>query len=83
MSYNMKNTQEEQIIQSEFEIDEEEKRLRAEDSRKQLKAILITFAIILTSFLTFTYFFFNYIEEKAEEYKKQQELEAQKTGKTE
>lgn len=72
----MENTTEEQILLSESEIDEEEKRLRAEDSRKQLKAILITLTIILTSFLTFTYFFFNYIEEKAEEYKKQQEQEA-------
>ncbi|XVN41594.1 MAG: hypothetical protein RCO49_03575 [Rickettsia endosymbiont of Argas persicus] len=83
----MENINEEQILSSEeFEIDEEEKRLKAEDSRKQLKAILITFAIILTGFLTFTYFFFNYIEEKAEEYKQQQEREAQeaqKTGKTE
>ena len=80
----MKNTQEEQVIQSEeFEIDEEEKRLRTEDSRKQLKAILITFVIILTSFLTFTYFFFNYIEEKAEEYKQHQEREAQEANKTE
>jgi len=77
----MENTTEEQGVSSEFEIDEEEKRIRAEDSRKQLKAILITFAIILTSFLTFTYFFFNYIEEKAEEYKKQQEQEAQKAEK--
>ena len=65
----MENTTEEQIIISEFkndeEIDEEEKRLKTEDSRKQLKAILITFGIILTGFLTFTYFFFNYIEEKS------------------
>ncbi|KJV80157.1 hypothetical protein RHORCCE3_1614 [Rickettsia hoogstraalii str. RCCE3] len=64
------------------EIDEEEKRLKAEDSRKQLKAILIIFGIILTSFLTFTYFFFNYIEEKAEEYKQQQQQEIQKTNKS-
>ncbi|MCC8376954.1 MAG: hypothetical protein LN567_00905 [Rickettsia endosymbiont of Graphium doson] len=80
----MENTTEEQILLSESEIDEEEKRLRAEDSRKQLKAILITLAIVLTSFLTFTYFFFNYIEEKAEEYKKQQapQVEAQKIKET-
>ena len=82
----MENTTEEQIIISEFkndeEIDEEVKRLKAEDSRKQLKAILITFGIILTGFLTFTYFFFNYIEEKAEEYKQQQQQEIQKTNKS-
>ncbi|HJD58666.1 MAG TPA: hypothetical protein LFV92_05810 [Rickettsia endosymbiont of Ceroptres masudai] len=82
----MENTTEEQIIISEFkndaEIDEEEKRLKAEESRKQLKAILITFGIILTGFLTFTYFFFNYIEEKAEEYKQQQQQEIQQTNKS-
>ncbi|KJW03566.1 hypothetical protein REIP_1599 [Rickettsia endosymbiont of Ixodes pacificus] len=82
----MENTTEEQIIISEFKndegMDEEEKRLKAEDSRKRLKAILITFGIILTGFLTFTYFFFNYIEEKAEEYKKQQQQEIQKTNKS-
>lgn len=81
----MENTTEKQIIISEFkndeDIDEEEKRLKAEDSRKQLKAILITFGIILTGFLTFTYFFFNYIEEKAEEYKQQQQQETQRTNK--
>ncbi|HJD59829.1 MAG TPA: hypothetical protein LFW20_04100 [Rickettsia endosymbiont of Omalisus fontisbellaquei] len=81
----MENTTEEQIIISEFkndeDEDEEEKRLKAEDSRKQLKAILITFGIILTGFLTFTYFFFNYIEEKAEEYKQQQQQETQRTNK--
>ncbi|MCC8462641.1 MAG: hypothetical protein LN546_05765 [Rickettsia endosymbiont of Ecitomorpha arachnoides] len=44
---------------------------------------IITFAIILTSFLTFCYFFFNYIEEKAAEYKLQQEAEAKKLDKTE
>ncbi|WP_392506831.1 RP671a family tick cell line-upregulated protein [Rickettsia sp. 2024-CO-Wats] len=81
----MENTTEEQTIISEVknneDIDEEEKRLKVEDSRKQLKAILITFGIILTSFLTFTYFFFNYIEEKAEEYKQQQQQEIQKTNK--
>ncbi|AFD20055.1 hypothetical protein MC3_05830 [Rickettsia slovaca str. D-CWPP] len=46
----MENTTEEQTIISEVkndeDIDEEEKRLKAEDSRKQLKAILITFGII-------------------------------------
>ncbi|WP_032138932.1 RP671a family tick cell line-upregulated protein [Rickettsia tamurae] len=78
----MENTTEEEIIISEFKNDEEEKRLKAEDSRKQLKAILITFGIILTGFLTFTYFFFNYIEEKAEEYKQQQQQEIQKTNKS-
>ncbi|AFC70157.1 hypothetical protein [Rickettsia amblyommatis] len=78
----MENTTEEQIIISEVKNDEEEKRLKAEDSRKQLKAILITFGIILTGFLTFTYFFFNYIEEKAEEYKQQQQQEMQKTNKS-
>ncbi|AFB21391.1 hypothetical protein RCA_04170 [Rickettsia canadensis str. CA410] len=68
----MENTTEEQIItKCKNNEDEEEKRLKAEDSRKQLKAILITFSIILTGFLIFTYFFFNYIEEKAEEYKQQ------------
>ncbi|ARD87190.1 hypothetical protein A3305_01005 [Rickettsia amblyommatis] len=82
----MENTTEEQIIisevkNSEVKNDEEEKRLKAEDSRKQLKAIL-TFGIILTGFLTFTYFFFNYIEEKAEEYKQQQQQEMQKTNKS-
>ncbi|CEO18049.1 hypothetical protein RMONA_08525 [Rickettsia monacensis] len=82
----MENTTEEQIIISEFkndeDMDEEEKRLKAEDSRKRLKAILITFGIILTGFLTFIYFFFNYIEEKAEEYKKQQQQEIQNTNKS-
>ncbi|WP_064429533.1 hypothetical protein [Rickettsia sp. Tenjiku01] len=73
----MENTTEEQTIISEVKNDEEEKRLKAEDSRKQLKAILITFSIILTGFLTFTYFFFNYIEEKAKEYKQQQQQEIQ------
>ena len=69
---------EESNILPEFIIDEEEeKRLKAENSRKELKLILITFAIILTSFLTFCYFFFNYIEEKAAEYKLQQEQEAE------
>ncbi|MFA1688115.1 hypothetical protein ABVF33_00905 [Candidatus Rickettsia barbariae] len=56
--------------------EEEEKRLKAHNARKELKLILITFAIILTSFLTFCYFFFNYIEEKAAGYKLQQEQEA-------
>ncbi|AFC70886.1 RP671a family tick cell line-upregulated protein [Rickettsia australis] len=82
----MKNTTEEQIIMSEFKNDEdeskEEKKLKAEDSRKQLKVILITFGIILTGFLTFTYFFFNYIEKKAKEYKQQQQQEIQKTTKS-
>ncbi|ALN40993.1 hypothetical protein ASQ44_01975 [Rickettsia rhipicephali] len=82
----MENTTEKQTIISEVkndeDIDEEEKRSKAEDSRKQLKAILITFGIILTIFLTFTYFFFNYIEEKAAEYKQQQQQEIQKTNKS-
>ncbi|WP_041471926.1 MAG: hypothetical protein QFX12_01895 [Rickettsia africae] len=82
----MENTTEEQTIISEVkndeDIDEEEKRLKAEDSRKQLKAILITFGIILTGFLTFTYFFFNYIEEKAKEYRQQQQQEIQKINKS-
>jgi len=73
----MKNNEEEQILMSESNFDEEEeKRLKAENSRKELKAILITFAILLTGFLTFCYFFFNYMEEKAAEYKLQQEAEA-------
>ncbi|WP_347939002.1 RC1041 family protein [Rickettsia oklahomensis] len=75
----MGNTTEKQIIISEFkndnDEDEDEKKLKAEDARKQLKAILITFGIILTGFLTFTYFFFNYIEAKAEKYKQQQETQ--------
>ncbi|HJD58413.1 MAG TPA: hypothetical protein LFV92_04365 [Rickettsia endosymbiont of Ceroptres masudai] len=59
----MENKEEESDILPEFIIDEEEeKRLKAENSKKELKLILITFAIILTSFLTFCYFFFNYIE---------------------
>ncbi|AFC72772.1 hypothetical protein MCC_06395 [Rickettsia rhipicephali str. 3-7-female6-CWPP] len=82
----MENTTEEQTIipevKNDEDIDEEEKRSKAEDSRKQLKAILITFGIILTIFLTFTYFFFNYIEEKAAEYKQQQQQEIQKTNKS-
>ncbi|GAA5252222.1 RP671a family tick cell line-upregulated protein [Candidatus Rickettsia kedanie] len=82
----MENTTKEQIIISEFKNDEdeskEETRLKVEDTRKQLKAILITFGIILTGFLTFTYFFFNYIEEKAEEYKQQQQQEIQRTTKS-
>ena len=80
----MKNKEEESNILPEFIIDEEEeKQLKAENSKKELKLILITFAIILTSFLTFCYFFFNYIEEKAAEYKLQQEAEAKKLDKTE
>ncbi|KIJ88601.1 hypothetical protein [Rickettsia asembonensis] len=80
----MENKEEESDILPEFIIDEEEeKRLKAENSKKELKLILITFAIILTSFLTFCYFFFNYIEEKAAEYKLQQEAEAKKLDKTE
>ncbi|QQV75506.1 hypothetical protein H6P87_01067 [Rickettsia tillamookensis] len=80
----MENKEEESNILPEFIIDEEEeKRLKAENSKKELKLILITFAIILTSFLTFCYFFFNYIEEKAAEYKLQQEAEAKKLDKTE
>ena len=54
----MKNKEEESNILPEFIIDEEEeKQLKAENSKKELKLILITFAIILTSFLTFCYFF--------------------------
>ncbi|MCX4084318.1 hypothetical protein N7281_05670 [Rickettsia hoogstraalii] len=80
----MENKEEESNILPEFIIDEEEeKRLKAKNSKKDLKLILITFAIILTSFLTFCYFFFNYIEEKAAEYKLQQEAEAKKLDKTE
>lgn len=75
---------EEETLTSELIIDEEEeKRLKAQNVRKELKLILITFAIILTSFLTFCYFFFNYIEEKAAEYKLQQEQEAKVNNKTE
>ncbi|KJW03207.1 hypothetical protein REIP_1232 [Rickettsia endosymbiont of Ixodes pacificus] len=75
---------EEEILTSESYIDEEEeKRLKAENARKELKLILITFAIIFTSFLTFTYFFLNYVKEKAAEYKLQQEQEAKATNKTE
>jgi len=78
----MENTGEE-ILTSELIVDEEEeKRLKAQNARKELKLILITFAIILTSFLTVCYFFFNYMEEKAAEYKLQQEQEA-KVNKTE
>jgi hypothetical protein len=78
----MENTGEE-ILTSELIVDEEEeKRLKAQNARKELKLILITFAIILTSFLTFCYFFFNYMEEKAAGYKLQQEQEA-KVNKTE
>ncbi|MCZ6901956.1 MAG: hypothetical protein O7C59_09985 [Rickettsia endosymbiont of Ixodes persulcatus] len=80
----MENKEEESNILPEFIIDEEEeKRLEAENSKKELKLILITFAIILTSFLTFCYFFFNYIEEKAADYKLQQEAEAKKVDKAE
>ncbi len=80
----MENKEEESNILPKFIIDEEEeKRLKAENSKKELKLILITFAIILTSFLTFCYFFFNYIEEKAAEYKLQQEQEAKVNNKTE
>ncbi|WP_040256176.1 RP671a family tick cell line-upregulated protein [Rickettsia hoogstraalii] len=80
----MENKEEESNILPEFIIDEEEeKRLKAKNSKKELKLILITFAIILTNFLTFCYFFFNYIEEKAAEYKLQQEAEAKKLDKTE
>jgi len=76
--------EEEEILTSESYIDEEEeKRLKAENSRKELKLILITLGIVLTSFLTFAYFFFNYMEEKAAEYKLQQEQEAKANNKTE
>ncbi len=54
----MENTTEEQIIISEFKNDEEGKRLKAEDSRKQLKAILITFGIIFDRFFNFYLFLF-------------------------
>ncbi|BBJ32046.1 hypothetical protein RAS_11550 [Rickettsia asiatica] len=78
----MENKEEASNILPEFIIDEEEeKRFKAENSKKELKLILITFAIILTSFLTFCYFFFNYIEEKATEYKLQHEAEAKKLDK--
>ncbi|MFP3012040.1 MAG: hypothetical protein ACEY3D_03485 [Rickettsia sp.] len=75
---------EEEILTSESYIDEEEeKKLKAQNARKELKLILITLGIVLTSFLTFCYFFFNYAEEKAAEYKLQQEQEAKATNKTE
>ncbi|AFE52261.1 hypothetical protein MA5_00295 [Rickettsia prowazekii str. GvV257] len=74
----MKNKEESNIL-PEFIIDEEErKQLKAKNSKQELKLILITFTIILTSFLTFCYFFFNYIEEKAAEYKLQREVEPKK-----
>ncbi|MCC8370810.1 MAG: hypothetical protein LN566_05690 [Rickettsia endosymbiont of Stiretrus anchorago] len=77
----MKNNEEEQTLMPEFEFDEEEeKRLKAENSRKELKVILITFATLLTGFIIFCYFFFNYMEEKAAEYKLQQEAEANKNN---
>ncbi|CAK6507487.1 hypothetical protein [Rickettsia helvetica] len=80
----MENKEEASNILPEFIIDEEEeKRFKAENSKKELKLILITFAIILTSFLTFCYFFFNYIEEKAIEYTLQHEAEAKKLDKAE
>ncbi|WP_395477567.1 hypothetical protein [Rickettsia endosymbiont of Pantilius tunicatus] len=57
----MKNNEEEQVLMSELEFDEEEeKQLKAENSKKELKAILITFAILLTGFIIFCYFFFSY-----------------------
>jgi len=76
----MGNNEEEQILASTLN-EEEQKRLKAENSRKELKAILITLAVVLTAFLTFCYFFFNYAEEKAAEYKLQQEAEAKKDNK--
>ena len=76
MSGHMTNNEEEQVSVSDYEFDEKEaKRLKAENSRKELKAILITFAILVTGFVTFCYFFFNHMEEKAAEYKLQQEAE--------
>ena len=82
----MGNTTEEQIIMSEFQNNEdtgkENKKLKAGNSRKQLKAMLVTFGIILIGFSTFTYFFFNYVEEQAGEYKKQQQQEMPKTNKS-
>ncbi|AFB20877.1 RP671a family tick cell line-upregulated protein [Rickettsia canadensis] len=76
------DNQEEEILTSESYIDEEEeKHLKAKNARTELKLILITFTIILTSFLTFTYFFLNYVEEKAVEYKLQQEQEAKAANK--
>ncbi|WP_347938878.1 RC1041 family protein [Rickettsia oklahomensis] len=75
---------EEQILTSESYIDEEEeKHLNAAESRQSLKLILVTCIIILTSFLTFCYFFFNYMEEKAAEYKLQKEQKAKATNKIE
>ncbi|UZW39346.1 hypothetical protein [Rickettsia conorii] len=70
------------MLTSESYIDEEEeKKLKAQNARKELKLILITPGIVLTSF--FCYFFFNYIDEKAAEYKLQQEAEAKKLDKAE
>ncbi|HJD62677.1 MAG TPA: hypothetical protein LFW14_03805 [Rickettsia endosymbiont of Degeeriella rufa] len=76
----MNNTEEEQILTSEYQCDEEKKRLKSENSKKELKLIWLTFAIILTSFLTFCYFFFSYVEEKAAEYKLQQEAESKEAN---
>ncbi|GAA5252098.1 hypothetical protein KNCP2_03860 [Candidatus Rickettsia kedanie] len=57
----------EETLTFELIIDEEKaKRLKAQNARKDIKLILITFAIILTSFLTFCYFLFlNYIEKSS------------------
>ncbi|AAU04125.1 RP671a family tick cell line-upregulated protein [Rickettsia typhi] len=79
----MQNKEESNILPK-FIIDEEERRqLKAKNSKQELKLILITFTIILTSFLTFCYFFFNYIEEKAAEYKLQREVEPKKLDQAE
>ncbi|HJD55544.1 MAG TPA: hypothetical protein LFW21_02645 [Rickettsia endosymbiont of Pyrocoelia pectoralis] len=79
----MDNTEEKQVIMPENQISEEEERLKAENARKERKVILITLAIALTSFIAFAYFFLNYMEEKAAEYKLQQEAKAQNTDKSE
>lgn len=78
----MENKEEDQILMPEYQLsEEEEKRLKDANARKELKLILIMLSIILTCFVTFCYFFFNYMEEKAAEYKLQQESEAQKATK--
>ncbi|MFY9589695.1 hypothetical protein [Rickettsia endosymbiont of Halotydeus destructor] len=74
------NEEEEKLLNTleEDEYTEEEKRQKAEDSRKQLKAILFTFFPLLIGFLVFTYYFLNSIEEKAQVQRRLEIREAMK-----
>ncbi|XVN41226.1 MAG: hypothetical protein RCO49_01090 [Rickettsia endosymbiont of Argas persicus] len=68
---------------SEYKLSEEETSLKSKNSRKELKAILITFIIILTIFLTLCYFFFSNVKEKEAECTLQEEAEFENIDETE